>query len=181
MSTAPLQQALPAIGRWIMDTLERHSSAARPVSSLGFERLRQYYLDTLLENAKFVAINRVPAIPLTALGLPGFEDFENMEVAGITYLDTYFICADQLRDEALHFHELVHVVQWQHLGQQNFMLGYALGHKLSGGYYTNPYEKIAYALQADFENETAVPDLVSKVQTTAARDFTALRQQAGLA
>jgi hypothetical protein len=50
------------------------------------------------------------------MGLVRFADFGCMEMAGITYLDTFFVRADQAWDESLHFHELVHVVQWRLVG-----------------------------------------------------------------
>lgn len=117
--------------------------------------------------------------PLSALGLPGFEDFENMAVDGITYLDTYFIRSDYLQSEALHFHELVHVVQCQHLGTANFLTGYALGHMLKGGYNGNPFEKAAYALQGYFESGSPPVDMVCLIQDAATRDYHALLREVG--
>ena len=49
----------------------------------------------------------------------------------------------------MHFHELVHVIQWEHLGVERFLLAYAQGF-LSGGYYSNPLESMAYAHQQRF-------------------------------
>src|SRR5205823_9640324 len=36
-----------------------------------------------------------------------------MDAGGITYLNTYFVRADQSHSASLHFHELVHVIQWR--------------------------------------------------------------------
>ena len=38
---------------------------------------------------------------------------------GITYLNTFFIKRDELRNETIHFHELIHVVQWRILDPNN--------------------------------------------------------------
>ncbi len=47
-------------------------------------------------------------------------------MAGITYKDTYFI--NHLHQtESLHFHELVHVVQWDWLWVDDFLLAYGAG------------------------------------------------------
>jgi hypothetical protein len=179
MSTDLLQKALPAIEQWIANTLAQHASHARSVASLNFPRLGQFYPASLLECAKFVAVDTVPMPPLTALGLHGFGDFENMEAAGITYLDTYFIRSECLQSEALHFHELVHVVQCEHLGTANFLTGYALGHMLKGGYHGNPFEKVAYALQDYFESGSPPMDVVGRVQDAATRDYQSLLREVG--
>ena len=71
-----------------------------------------------------------------------------MDSDGITYRDTYFVKREHAADESLHFHELVHVLQWQALGPEHFILSYALG--LAGGYLANPFEEIAYTLQDRF-------------------------------
>jgi hypothetical protein len=55
------------------------------------------------------------------MGLERFSDFERMDAEGITYLDTYFVLAERAADESLHFHELVHVVQWRILGPEKFL------------------------------------------------------------
>jgi hypothetical protein len=78
-------------------------------------------------------------------------DFEQMDAHGITYGDVYFVRNDRLSDEALHFHELVHVMQWRILGKEKFIMSYALGHLTGGSYDLNPFETMAYRLQAAFE------------------------------
>lgn len=143
-----LQQKLPIIKAWVERTVTDHRAAARPVASFGFPRLGSFYSAQLLGTARVVALARVPMPPLTEMGLTGFADFEQLDSAGITYLDTYFVRADSDREESLHFHELVHVVQWQHLGPDRFLTAYALGHILRGGYHGNPLEVMAYELQA---------------------------------
>jgi hypothetical protein len=45
----------------------------------------------------------------------------------------------------------VHVVQWQHLGAERFVMAYALGYLQGGGYRANPLEVMAYDLQDYFE------------------------------
>lgn len=65
--------------------------------------------------------------PLSATGLERFADFERMSTAGTSYLDPIFIRAKQAENESLHFHELVHVVQWRILGPERFLWLYADG------------------------------------------------------
>jgi hypothetical protein len=81
------------------------------------------------------------------MGLKRFGDFEQMDMAGITYLDTYFVRADQV-----HFHELVHVIQWRLLGPENFLARYADGLERFG-YRNSPLEKMAYNFQDRFDFE----------------------------
>lgn len=97
-----------------------------------------------------MAVDTVPIPPLSAMGLGRFADFKRMAAAGITYLDTYFLCADRTSDESLHFHELVHVVQWRILGPERFLWLYADGLERFG-YRHGPLEVIAYDIQAQFD------------------------------
>ena len=76
---------------------------------------------------------------------------EQGEAGGITFKDTYFVRHRLAADEGLHFHELIHVVQWRYLGPERFLAAYAAGHLGAGGYRDNPLEAIAHALQARFE------------------------------
>jgi hypothetical protein len=75
-----------------------------------------------------------------------------MDMAGITYLDTYFVRADHIHDESLHFHELVHVIQWRLLGPEEFLERYADGLERFG-YRNSPLEVMAYDLQGRFERD----------------------------
>lgn len=165
VNRALLLEKLPLVLGWIDRTLADHAAAARPVNSYRFPRLPHYYPPALLAEAHVVSMDQVPVPPLATLGLAGFEDFENLGAAGITYRSTYFVRDDAADDESLHFHELVHVVQWRHLGPERFVLAYALGHLRAGGYDTNPLETMAYDLQSRFEDDPrpfAVEPLVQR-------------------
>jgi hypothetical protein len=65
--------------------------------------------------------------------------------------------------EELHFHELIHVVQWSKLGIEQFLLTYGLG-ILQFGYERSPLEAIAYELQARFQKATEFPNLIEYVE-----------------
>lgn len=64
----------------------------------------------------------------------------------------YFLDRTRATDESLHFHELVHAVQWHILGADRFLLAYALGH-LAGGYKNNPLEEVAHELEDMFAKQ----------------------------
>ncbi|MGC1950636.1 MAG: hypothetical protein WA679_24215, partial [Pseudolabrys sp.] len=68
---------------------------------------------------------------------------------GITYLNTFFIKRDELRNEAIHFHELIHIVQWRILGPEQFLRLYADGLERLG-YRDSPLEVMAYDAEAAF-------------------------------
>jgi hypothetical protein len=70
--------------------------------------------------------------------------------SGITFKDTYFVRSDMIESESLHFHELVHVIQWDRLGVNNFLMAYGFG-LYHCGYRNSPLEEIAYSLQRRFE------------------------------
>ena len=74
-----------------------------------------------------------------------------MNAAGITYLDTFFAWQEARGNERLHFHELVHVLQWQMLGLKAFIAAYAGGLERIG-YRGSPLEVTAYTLESVFKN-----------------------------
>lgn len=158
MNLAALLPKLPLVTGWIEATLAAHAGAARPVAAFGFARLPKFYPPELLARTKVVLAERVPFPPLTALGLPEFAAFERGDYAGITFKDTYFLRAGLAASESLHFHELVHVVQWAHLGVERFLLAYAAG-LAAHGYRNSPLEAMAYDLQDDFDRNPQPRDI----------------------
>lgn len=153
MTEQEFRVAYPLIAGWIKQTLVGHAAAAKPVTSFGFSRLPLFYDAEILKSSRAVVVAKVPMPPLSAMGLSRFSDFEHMNAGGITYLNTYFVRADHARDESLHFHELVHVIQWRTLGPEKFLRLYADGLERLG-YRHSPLEEMAYSLQFRFERET---------------------------
>jgi len=145
-----LKRKLPDVDGWIVDVIQRYQDQASPVASRGFSRLPAYFSSETLGNTFFVIVDSVPKPPLTAMGLTEFAEFERMDSDGITYRNCYFLRRDCALDESLHFHELVHVVQWRALGAERFLLAYAIGLHSAGEYRRNPFEQIAFDLQERF-------------------------------
>jgi hypothetical protein len=116
-------------------------------------RLPRYFSQDLLASAKYVAVERVPTPPLSALGLRRFAGFEEGDYDGITYLDTFFLKRKHAADEGLYFHELIHIVQWRVLGPERFLAAYADGLERFG-YRNSPLEAMAYDAQAAFAGST---------------------------
>lgn len=153
MSPSEFEQAYPLVIGWIHQTLRAHAPYATSVASRGFPRLPRYFSGELLASAKVIYVESVPTPPLSALGLTQFPEFENMTANGITYLDTFFAHREAADDERLHFHELIHVIQWQTLGPKLFVAAYADGLE-KFGYRESPLERMAYDLDARFTNES---------------------------
>jgi hypothetical protein len=108
-----------------------------------------YFSANTLTSAKVVLVNQLPIPPLSSWGLTRFADFERGTFNGITYLNTFFLKRDEQKNEATHFHELIHVIQWRILGPQNFLRLYADGLERFG-YRDSPLEVMAYDAEAAF-------------------------------
>ena len=164
MNVEHLMPKLPLVIRWIDQTLAAHADQARSVAGFGFVQLPNYFSTDLLEHAKVVGVARVPVPPLAALGLAGFASFEQRDYSGITFKNTYFVQARRLTDESIHFHELVHVIQWEYLGVERFLLAYAAG-LIARGYRDSPLEAMAYELQRRFKRNEPPFDVATAVHT----------------
>jgi hypothetical protein len=146
-----LAEKLPLIKRWIEELIDKHANDAQKISAFKFARLGHYYSSETLSDARIVLVTKVPVPPLSALGLDMFSSFEEGHYSGITYKNTYFLELSHAQNESLHFHELVHVLQWKRLQIDKFLLGYAIG-LADYGYARNPFEVMAYAHQKRFDN-----------------------------
>jgi len=145
---------LPAVIEWIDVTLEENKPNAVSVADLGFPRLGKVLPADLVGRARVVVMTgKVPFPPLSQMGLPEFKQMEDMQMAGITYKDTFFVNHLYKNSESLHFHECVHVAQWERLGVNNFLLAYGAG-LMRFGYRDSPLEMMAYSLQTDFDRGT---------------------------
>jgi len=156
-----LQRALPRVRNWIDHFVEAHAHLAVPVAELGFGRLSQYFDQSRLKNSKAIKVDRVQVPPLSKMGLPYFTDFEETPFAGITYMDTFFLAPPDC--ESTHFHELIHVIQWDILSPDSFLMVYAVG-LLVHGYENSPLERMAYELQRAFEAGRSMPELELQVR-----------------
>jgi hypothetical protein len=156
------QSRLPAVRKWIEELLEVYNSKSNVVSSLGFSRLSKYFPSELLDRVKVVTVSKVPFPPLSQLGLIELSSMEGMLLTGITYMDTIFVHHLQ-RTEELHFHEFVHVVQWERLGIDNFLLTYGIG-LVQFGYEQSPLEQMAYNMQHGFEGGILPSNLIKVIQ-----------------
>jgi hypothetical protein len=147
----------PHVMGWIRLTLDAHANEAKSVASLKFPRLSRYFSEELLTSTKVVVIDRVPMPPLSSMGLSRFAEFERADYDGITYLDTFFVKRRSAAAERLHFHELIHVVQWRSLGPEAFLAAYAAGLE-NFGYRDSPLESMAYNAEDSFSQSDELFD-----------------------
>ena len=104
------------------------------------------------------------------MGVSRFAEFERGDYDGVTYLDTFFVKRRSAAAERLHFHELIHVVQWRSLGPEAYLAAYAAGLE-NFGYRDSPLESMAYNAEASFlesgdlfDAEKLVTDQLSRMR-----------------
>jgi hypothetical protein len=157
------RQALPAVRQWVDDTLRTYHEQAAPVDGGDYPGLAQVFPHELLNRVRCVVVaGNPPFPPLSRMGLRELAAFEAIPISGITYRDTFFV-RDGQQSEGLYFHEIVHVVQWDRLGVDRFLLAYGVG-LMQSGYRDSPLEAMAYELQVGFERGRLSGDLVGLVQ-----------------
>ena len=153
---------LPEIRNWIEGIIETHKSQAISASELGFPNIQQTFPADFLDKAKVVYLeSKIPFPPLSKMGLHELSGMESMNMAGVTFKDTFFVHHLQ-RTESLHFHELVHVAQWDRLGVDNFLLAYGVG-LMQFGYRDSPFEGMAYSLQNEFERGNLPNNIINLI------------------
>ena len=162
-----LQTALPQVLIWVERLLLEHAESATPVDRLGFPRLPLYWPGELLRSARVISTTVMPFPPVSAYGLPEFAAMESMPMSGITFRDMFFV-DPAYGSEGVHFHELVHVVQWNALGASDFLLTYGVG-LAQFGYENSPLEAIAYELQVSFERGAPIPAITDAIEQHALR------------
>ena len=168
MNIEPLIPKLPLLRTWIEDLLKRHAAESKPLAHYAPQRISAYFPKQTLDSVRVVKVPKLPIPPLSALGLSQFADFENGDYAAITYLNTYFMVDGVIRNEGVHFHEIVHTVQWTHLGVDRFILAYAIG-LMQFGYVDSPLEVMARKYEQKFQTGTlfsAEDEIIAELNKT---------------
>jgi len=139
---------LKIIEQWIDQTNIEHES--KRVSCSRFNNaFSGFYPASFLEKSYFVVVENIPKPNIPGLREMGLGDFIDMQADGITYKNTYYILPHVAQNIRLHFHELVHVAQWNNLGAAKFIQRY-IEEIQNYGYADAPLEKMAYGLDAHF-------------------------------
>lgn len=135
---------------WIVNYTQSTAGHAVTVASLAVPNLADCYPKELLESTRVVMVDEICYPPLEQFGLGDFKSLQETTWSGITFDNVYYLRRDVV-SPALHFHELVHVVQYQRLGLEQFLWAYSVGIALHR-YEDSPLEKMAYDLQLEFEH-----------------------------
>lgn len=147
---------------WILAQRAEHRPRAEPILAAACPVLEPFFGPEVLDRARCRAVPRIDDPPFLteagALGVPQTIDFPQM--AGITFQDTILLSQAQpvTNPIGLLFHELVHVVQYDVLGVDEFAWRYVRGFAAAGfDYYAIPLERAAYECQARFEADPRAP------------------------
>ncbi len=145
---------------WVRAQRDLYRPTARPLTTEEKAAFAGFFDAQTLDSAQ---IKNVPVIQnpefygqLSALGVSTPLDFTMM--AGITFEDTILISVTRTLPSTpfapLLFHELVHVVQYETLGLQGFVVQYIRGWEQNGFQYAAiPLEHDAYELQSRYESQ----------------------------
>lgn len=139
------------IEEWIHQMNSSHKDVRRPCSVFE-EHFNGFYSPGFLKTAFFVVTDEIPKPDFPGLRDSGLADFIDMDVEGITYNDTYYVKKEAENELWLHFHELVHVLQWRVLAPQGFIERY-IREIQDFGYDNAPLEKMAYDLDGHYQSK----------------------------
>lgn len=156
LSEKQIDQLAGFVSAYIAEQRTAFGKKALPIAAEHRPRLQAFFPDDVLSAVKVVQ-GRAPE--------PGFYTLVRMmgirnvpafsEMAGITFQDV--VVHVELLSLPLLFHELVHAVQYKHLGLDGFASRYVRGFLSGGSYEEIPLEKQAYELEGRFvANPSAV-------------------------
>jgi hypothetical protein len=150
------------VKKWIRQMLAEHEAQMQPVAAAQITKLEAYYPNDLLQRVQRVIVDRCPVPPLAKIGIPQLTEIENWDFKGIPWENTIFIRRELASWAAVHFHELLHIVQWECLGTDRYLTAWAIG-TITRGYRDNPLEEMAFRHQLRFETEDTPFDVVKEV------------------
>jgi hypothetical protein len=142
-------QLVSLIAGYIAEQQKAFQPKARPIGAEERRPLQSFFPPDVLDGVRVVR-GRAPEPKFYALlrvmGIHNPPPFADM--AGITFQDV--VVHVEPLSQTLLFHELVHVVQYKHLGLQGFADAYVRGFLKGGSYEEISLEKQAYELEARF-------------------------------
>lgn len=160
LSESQIVQVTKLVAEYIAEQRSTFQSKAEPIASDHTIALQPFFPSDVLSQTLVVRGRASePAFysQLRLLGIRNPPAFS--EMAGITFQDV-IVHVDPL-SRTLLFHELVHAVQYKHLGLSGFADKYVRGFLSGGSYEEIPLEKHAYELEGKFAKS---PDEVFSVE-----------------
>jgi hypothetical protein len=140
---------------WIDTTNRTHRPLRRSCLELA-NHLGGFFDNAELGTAGFVVTEYLPQPPREAVQQLGLAELTGPGVLGLTLDDTYYLKPRAAGWLNLHFHELVHVLQWQQLGAAGFVARY-LAEIAQHGYRQAPLEQMAYGLEQRYRDAPQRP------------------------
>lgn len=151
-----VEQITDWVATYIVDQRSHFHEIAQPIPTDRVSTLRSFFPNDILSGVR-VARGRASEplfySQLRALGVRNAPPFSDM--AGIMFQDVV-LHVEPLTMPLL-FHELVHAVQYKHLGLNGFAKRYVCGFLTGGSYDEIPLEKEAYGLEASFTRNSSMP------------------------
>lgn len=150
------------INQWVRLTNRQFDDLKRPCTEFT-EQFEGYYSSEFLAQSYYVVVMQMPVPAYQFLEDHGLTSLFNRDVAGLTLGDTYYLLPSVAKNLQVHFHELVHVAQWQRLGGEGFVTRYL--QELKGvGYENMPLERMAYDLDAQYVAGGPATDVLNVVE-----------------
>lgn len=128
-----------------------------------YGRLKQFYPESLLKKIRYVVVDQFPKngellsaaginrTQLRQFGVAIDDDVWNFQAAAMTVGTTIYIDKQSTQSISTFFHECVHAVQYDILGETEFLTRYANAFLTGTHYEEIPFEKIAYFLEGFFD------------------------------
>lgn len=142
---------------WVRSRRDAHRPEARRFSDQEVEALERFFGSVILNAARIKHVPRINNPPFySMLPTSGLRLIDFTQIAGITFIDTILIATERIPPGPppfhLVFHELVHVVQYDLVGIEEFIKRYVHGWFTHGQDYASvPIERQAHELQARYE------------------------------
>lgn len=156
LSGKQIEQLARFVSSYITEQREAFGKRAQPISADYVQQLQTFFPTDVVSSVTVVR-GRAPEPGFYTLarmmGIRNMPSFSDM--AGITFQNV--VVHVEPLSLTLLFHELVHAVQYKHLGIDGFAQRYVGGFLNGGSYEEIPLEKQAYELEARFAaNPSAV-------------------------
>lgn len=155
-SEAQILELTSWVATYISQQQRMFALKAAPIEAGLKAALQNFFPEDLLDNVRVVQGRASePSFyrQLRGLGITNAPQFS--EMAGVTFHDVIVHVEPLTR--SLLFHELVHAVQYTHLGLKGFAKHYVRGFLSGGSYEEIPLEKQAYELEARFDTDPDEP------------------------
>jgi hypothetical protein len=155
LSPAMVSQLAAMVENYISSSREKYASQAVPLTDAQRSAMSPFFSSGVLDAARLCVLRgtRVPNPSMYSMakmmGISNLPDFSGM--AAITFVD--LIVSHEDFNDALLFHELVHVAQYAQMDMKEFAARFVNGFIQGGSYEEIPLEKMAHALESRFSQD----------------------------